>query len=144
MEIHVEALEIYVEALEIFIDALEIHVEALEINVEALVIFIEALEIHVLDTVCAQIRRWLDAGFDVPRISVNLSAGRVSDSGLPARVQQCLDSHGVPSRYLMFEITETVAIQGMLQAVDTLKQFARMGVDVALDDFGEDLPDWIA
>lgn len=97
---------------------------------------IEALEIHVLDTVCAQIRRWLDAGFDVPRISVNLSAGRVSDSGLPARVQQCLDSHGVPSRYLMFEITETVAIQGMLQAVDTLKQFARMGVDVALDDFG--------
>lgn len=97
---------------------------------------IEALEIHVLDTVCAQIRGWLDAGFDVPRISVNLSAGRVSDSGLPARVQQCLDSHGVPSRYLMFEITETVAIQGMLKAVDTLKQFARMGVNVALDDFG--------
>ena len=32
--------------------------------------------------------------------------------------------------------TWDLARVGMLQAVDTLKQFARMGVDVALDDFG--------
>lgn len=97
---------------------------------------IEALEAYVLNSVCAQIRHWLDAGCEVPRISVNLSAARISDRGLPKRVQACLNHHRLASHYLMFEITETVAIQGMLEAVYALKQFARMGVEVALDDFG--------
>ncbi|WP_423821736.1 EAL domain-containing protein [Salinisphaera sp. SPP-AMP-43] len=97
---------------------------------------IDALEAYVLDAVCAQVRHWLDFGYEVPRISVNLSAARISDRGLPKRVQACLNRHHLASRYLMFEITETVAIQGMLEAVYALKQFARMGVEVALDDFG--------
>jgi len=98
--------------------------------------WIEALENCVLDTVCADIREWLDAGLAVPRISVNLSAARVGNPQVPGDVQQCLARYRLPAHQLMFEITESVAIQGMLEAVQTLKQFAQMGVDVALDDFG--------
>ncbi len=97
---------------------------------------IDELEHVVLDAVCAQIRAWRDAGLRVPRISVNLSAARVSDARLPGLVQRHLDRYGIEPRSLMFEITESVAIKGMLEAINTLKRFARMGVDVALDDFG--------
>ncbi|AWN14938.1 bifunctional diguanylate cyclase/phosphodiesterase [Salinisphaera sp. LB1] len=97
---------------------------------------IDQLEGVVLDSVCAQIRAWRDAGLVVPRISVNLSAARVSDPRLPGAVQRYLDRYGIEPRALMFEITESVAIKGMLEAISTLKRFARMGVDIALDDFG--------
>jgi len=97
---------------------------------------IDALETCVLTTVCAQVRTWLDAGFEVPCIAVNLSASRIRDPFLPGRVQACLKEWRLDARYLMFEITETVAIQEMLRAVDTLKRFTAMGLSVALDDFG--------
>ncbi|MGN8159736.1 putative bifunctional diguanylate cyclase/phosphodiesterase [Salinisphaera sp. SWV1] len=97
---------------------------------------IDQLERIVLGSVCAQIRAWRDAGLVVPRISVNLSAARVGDPRLPGLVRRHLDRYDLEARSLMFEITESVAIKGMLEAIDTLKCFSRMGLDVALDDFG--------
>ena len=97
---------------------------------------IDDLETHVLNSVCAEIRGWLDAGLQAPAISVNLSAVRLRDPDLPARVQACLEKYKVNARYLMFEITESLAIQEILRAIETLNHFKRMGVDVALDDFG--------
>ncbi len=94
------------------------------------------LETCVLDSVCAQIRSWLDEGLDVPPISVNLSAIRIRDEQLPEQVQACLDSHGLESRYLIFEITESLAMEDVLQAIRTLTRFNAMGVYFALDDFG--------
>ncbi len=94
------------------------------------------LETCVLASVCAQIRAWLDSGLDVPPVSVNLSPVRMRDEKLPERVQACLDNHGLASRYLSFEITESLAIEDVLQAIETLNRFAAMGIHVALDDFG--------
>ena len=97
---------------------------------------INDLEAWVLDSVCAQIRRWLDMGLEVPPISVNLSAIRIHNEDLPERTQACLDKHGVAASYLMFEITESLAVREILRAVEALKRFSAMGVRVALDDFG--------
>jgi diguanylate cyclase (GGDEF)-like protein len=94
------------------------------------------LECWVLESVCAQIRAWLDAGMDVPPISVNLSAVRIRDKHLPEHVQACLDRHGLPARYLVFEITESLAMDDVFQAIRTLARFNEMGVHFALDDFG--------
>ncbi|MAS10107.1 EAL domain-containing protein [Salinisphaera sp.] len=97
---------------------------------------INDLESWVLDSVCAQIRRWLDQGLTVPPISVNLSAIRIHNEDLPERTQACLEQHNVDAGYLMFEITESLAVREILRAVEALKRFSAMGVRVALDDFG--------
>lgn len=97
---------------------------------------IDALETCVLRSVCAQIRAWLDAGIDAPRIAINLSAIRIRDPELPRRVQACLQEAQVDADFLMFEVTETLAIQEMDHAVDILERFSAMGITVALDDFG--------
>ncbi|MFC3104375.1 putative bifunctional diguanylate cyclase/phosphodiesterase [Salinisphaera aquimarina] len=97
---------------------------------------IHGLEAQVLDSVCAQIRQWLDAGLVVPPISVNLSAVRIHDEDLPTRTKACLDRHGLDASYLMFEITESLAVREILRAIEALKRLSAMGVNVALDDFG--------
>ncbi len=94
------------------------------------------LERYVLESVCAQIRAWLDSGLDVPPISVNLSAVRIRDEALPDQVQDCLDRHGLGPQRLLFEITESLAMADVYQAISTLNRFGAMGVKVALDDFG--------
>lgn len=97
---------------------------------------INDLETRVLDSVCGQVRRWLDCGFDVPPISVNLSPVRIRDEQLPTRTQACLNKYRLDARYLVFEITESLAVREILRAIDALKRFSAMGVHVALDDFG--------
>lgn len=97
---------------------------------------IDALKVRVLDLVSGQVRQWCDDGLAVPRIAVNLSARRIGDPRLPERVSATLGRYGLNSSQVMFEITESLAIHGMLKAADTFKQFACMGLDVALDAFG--------
>lgn len=97
---------------------------------------IAELENRVLASVCAQTRAWLDDGLNVPRIAVNLSAVHIRDEQLPERVQACLERHGVEPRYLLFEITESRAMEDTLLAIRTLNRFNAMGVHFALDDFG--------
>ncbi|KEZ76099.1 putative bifunctional diguanylate cyclase/phosphodiesterase [Salinisphaera hydrothermalis] len=97
---------------------------------------IDQLERVILDNVCRQIRDWRASGLTAPRISVNLSAARVSDPQLPDMVQRHLDRHGIEPQALLLEITESVSIKGMQETIGTLERFARMGIDVALDDFG--------
>jgi diguanylate cyclase (GGDEF)-like protein len=69
-------------------------------------------------------------------LAVNLSARNLLDPNLPDSVLQLLSSHGVPSRQLILEVTET-AIMSDLDTVDVvLAQLRATGVQMSLDDFG--------
>jgi diguanylate cyclase (GGDEF)-like protein len=94
------------------------------------------VEQQVLDRVCGQIRRWLDLGLAVPPISVNVSAVRMREQDLMAQVQACLDRHGIDPGHLVFEITESTAMDDIGQTIRTLRAFERLGIQIALDDFG--------
>jgi len=94
------------------------------------------LEAWVLDHVCGRIAMWLARGQTVPPVSVNLSAVRLRQKNLVERVRECLCRHGLSVEYLVFEITESSAMQDIFQAVETLKRFNDLGIRTALDDFG--------
>jgi diguanylate cyclase (GGDEF)-like protein/PAS domain S-box-containing protein len=68
--------------------------------------------------------------------SVNLSAKSIQDPKMTEFIARRLAATGVDPRGLIFEVTETVAIEN----VDRAKQFARdlrsLGSSFALDDFG--------
>jgi diguanylate cyclase (GGDEF)-like protein/PAS domain S-box-containing protein len=69
-------------------------------------------------------------------LSVNLSAKSIQDPKMTEFIARRLAATGVDPRGLIFEVTETVAIEN----VDRAKQFARdlrsLGSSFALDDFG--------
>jgi EAL domain-containing protein (putative c-di-GMP-specific phosphodiesterase class I) len=69
-------------------------------------------------------------------VSVNVSARQFHQSDLVAMTRGALEATGLDPRRLELEITESVAMLNVEQAVATLAALRDMGVRLAFDDFG--------
>lgn len=88
-----------------------------------------------LQSACLQQRRWLDAGMEVGRMAVNVSARQFRDPGLVEMVRRVLEQTGLPAQALELEITEGVLMSDP-RASTVVEALRNEGVAVALDDFG--------
>ena len=94
------------------------------------------LDFYMLDAVCKDIRRWLDAGMNVVRVSVNLSRRHLSDTDLLGHILEIIDRNNVPHEYIEIELTETttdVEFKDLKRIIGGLQQ---SGVSTSVDDFG--------
>jgi PAS domain S-box-containing protein len=69
-------------------------------------------------------------------IEVNLSAQSISDTVLIDEIAAALKQTGVEPSNLIFEITETAALENVALAVEFGERLAALGCRLALDDFG--------
>ena len=95
-----------------------------------------ALDMYMLEHVCRDIRKWLDEGRRVPRISVNLSRRNLADVDLVQHILSIVDRNQVPHQYIEIELTETtmdVQFEDLKILVNSLRE---AGITVAVDDFG--------
>ena len=91
----------------------------------------------VLEQACLQARRWREAQPDAGlKVSVNLSICQLADPSLPGTVRRVLDETGVPANDLWLEITETALMEEQGAKVEALANLERLGVRLAIDDFG--------
>jgi diguanylate cyclase (GGDEF)-like protein/PAS domain S-box-containing protein len=90
----------------------------------------------VLDAACRQMRAWRDAGLQVPRCAVNLSARQLGTDTLVDDVARALADHRLAAEALEVEITESVLMADPERANRTLQALHGMGVHVSIDDFG--------
>jgi diguanylate cyclase (GGDEF)-like protein len=93
----------------------------------------------VLREACAELRRMQQEV--LPRdssmtVSVNLSAVQLHSAGLVERVQAILAETGLEPRRLVLELTESVLVDDVEEAVQVLGRLRSIGVRLALDDFG--------
>ena len=94
------------------------------------------LDFYVLDHSCADIRRRMDEGKSIVRVSVNFSRKHLLDLNLLDRIIEIIDRHEVPHEYVEIELTETttdVQFRDLKRIVTGLKD---AGIHVAVDDFG--------
>ncbi len=70
------------------------------------------------------------------RLSVNLSANAMDDPLLLPDLERLLRHFGVEPQRLAFEVTETAAINSVLQATRLMRGIQELGCRFALDDFG--------
>jgi diguanylate cyclase (GGDEF)-like protein len=96
---------------------------------------IQKLTAWVLDAAVKQLRAWADAGIDI-KIAVNLSAKDLSNRNLPTDVANLLAAHGVETRSLILEITESAVMQDPAHALEVMKHLNEMGVTLSIDDYG--------
>jgi len=92
----------------------------------------------VLLEACAELRR-LQGALPSDRsmtVSVNLSAIQLHSDGLVERVQSILAQTGIEPRRLVLELTESVLVDDVEEAVQVLGRLRAIGVRLALDDFG--------
>lgn len=94
------------------------------------------LDFYMLEHVCRDIRRWLDEGRSVVKVSVNLSRRHIRDEKLLKNILSIIDSNRVPHEYIELELTETttdVDFEILKQLVTDLRA---SGISTSVDDFG--------
>jgi diguanylate cyclase (GGDEF)-like protein len=90
----------------------------------------------VMRETCRQIRRWRDAGLPPVKVAVNLSPRQLAQPQLVQTMLEIVTDGQVPAEQIMFEITETVAMQDAAKTVETIRGFQACGFEIAIDDFG--------
>ena len=82
------------------------------------------------------IQQWQDAGYEVPRVAINLSARQLYHRSTLGVFKDTFAEFGITAENIEIEITESGVMQDPEQAVLTLKAFKELGFFVAIDDFG--------
>lgn len=90
----------------------------------------------VIREACEQGVRWLKAGYQLHKISVNLSARQLKDDGLHVLIESILKQTGMPADKLGIELTESAIILDPDVALTRLQKIKELGVSLSLDDFG--------
>lgn len=94
------------------------------------------LDFFILEQVCRDIRRRIDEGKPVVRISVNLSRKHMMDADLPEHILEIVDRNHVPHNLIEIELTESttdIEFKDIKRVVSGLQQ---EGICTSVDDFG--------
>ena len=90
----------------------------------------------VIEQACQQLRRWLDLGIDDCRIAINLSSVQLGQADIVQKIFQKLDQYQIPPRLFEIEVTETILIENVRKAIESLERLHSRGILIAIDDFG--------
>ncbi|SOE68499.1 diguanylate cyclase/phosphodiesterase [Burkholderia sp. OK233] len=90
----------------------------------------------VMRETCRQIRRWQASGLPAVKVAINLSPRQLTQRDLVATMLDIVRSEQVPCDRIMFEITETVAMQDAPRTIEMIRAFQASGFEIAIDDFG--------
>ncbi|AOE62304.1 EAL domain-containing protein [Pseudomonas corrugata] len=90
----------------------------------------------VIDEACRQLKTWHQAKVRVPKVSVNISARQFSDGQLGTRIANILRSTGLSPACLELELTESILMREVSEAMQILAGLKNLGLSIAVDDFG--------
>ena len=89
----------------------------------------------VLHEACRQGAEWLARGYRL-EMSVNISPVQLASPSFVEDLRDALEASGFPATSLILEITETALMHDVDQCAVHLRTARRIGVRVAIDDFG--------
>lgn len=90
-----------------------------------------------LEESCRQIMLWhQQKGLEHLSVAVNLSGKQLRLPGLPEIIANVLKKTGLPPKYLELELTESILIDDIENAVEMMYSLKDMGLRLVIDDFG--------
>lgn len=97
---------------------------------------VQALGDWVLNRACADLRRLHQAGYDLD-MAINRSSLEFQSLGLDGgEWLSVIQQHGLSPRHIIFEITESLFMQGNEQHLERIRALREAGCRIAIDDFG--------
>ncbi len=108
-------------------------------------VFIDALEAtglivplgeEIIRMACEQAYLWNEVCHHEIKVSINLSARQFNDPELESCIKKILNEKQIESKYLEMEITESMLMDDIQNAIDTMHRLKRLGLTLAIDDFG--------
>jgi two-component system CheB/CheR fusion protein len=97
---------------------------------------IDSIGEWVADTACCQAAAWLEQGYSIPRVSINVSAEQFRRCDIAQSIQSLLEKYQLPPELLVLELTETALMVDPEQAQKVLRKLKDMGLHISIDDFG--------
>ena len=95
-----------------------------------------ALDFYILEHVCQDIKRWLDEGKRVVRVSVNLSRRHFGNENLLKDIIGIIDKYDFPKKYIEIELTETSTDVDFKELKEVVTGLVDAGIRTSIDDFG--------
>ncbi|MGY6528484.1 MAG: EAL domain-containing protein [Cyanobacterium sp.] len=90
----------------------------------------------VLKTACIQAKQWIDLGYGLETIAVNISVKQFRQENFVDIVKNVLEEVNLDPKYLELEITESILMQDRGKTALLIKELSKLGVKFSLDDFG--------
>lgn len=97
---------------------------------------INRVDYHVIEQV---LKLLSESDHDYPDCFINISGMTLSRNDLSGKLKLLLDKYAVKPQKLVFEVTETAAIQNLTSALKIINDLKEIGCRFALDDFGSGL-----
>lgn len=98
--------------------------------------FILQLDEYVWEQTCRMLRRWLDAGYDPPPVSINVSRLHIYNPDLCEKLISLVERYEIPPRLLELEITESAYIEYPQMLYTIMDKLQEHGFIFLMDDFG--------
>jgi EAL domain-containing protein (putative c-di-GMP-specific phosphodiesterase class I) len=86
--------------------------------------------------VCLDLKKWSTVCDEKFRLSLNISPQNLDHGNFPAKLFETLKRNKIFPSQIEIEITENISIRSPQQAIVQLDQLCRLGVTIAIDDFG--------
>ncbi|GGY37493.1 putative bifunctional diguanylate cyclase/phosphodiesterase [Pseudoduganella albidiflava] len=90
----------------------------------------------VIQSVCAQVRAWRDAGMPAVPVAVNLSARQFQQDDLVDVILAAARNAGISPSALEFELTESMLMSDPAASEGVLRRLKAAGIGLSIDDFG--------
>jgi PAS domain S-box-containing protein/diguanylate cyclase (GGDEF)-like protein len=97
---------------------------------------IKKVGLIVIQKVVNSIKKWLDSGYNVVPVSINLSARQMEDSDHLQNIYQIIAESGIDNSLIKFEITETSAMDDVNYSLKVMNDMKAKGFAISIDDFG--------
>lgn len=98
--------------------------------------YIHTLTEIILHKSCEEIKWLLNAGYDVTRISVNVSAMELKENRFCDDVMRIIERNGVPGDRVAIELTESRSESDFILMKEKILELREKGIKFYLDDFG--------
>ncbi|CAN7169835.1 cyclic di-GMP phosphodiesterase [Trinickia sp. LjRoot230] len=89
----------------------------------------------LMQEAATQVAQWRANGINL-RVSVNVSARQLNDTGIIDQFRRIVEQAGAAGSFVDIELTESCFIEDEKAAIDLMKQFKQLGARILLDDFG--------
>ena len=91
----------------------------------------------VLEIACAQLKHWADdPRARELRLAINVSACQFRQADFVDQVRHALERAGAPAAKLKLELTESLVVDDVDGAIETMRAVKKLGVGFSMDDFG--------
>jgi diguanylate cyclase (GGDEF)-like protein len=106
---------------------------------------LDRMDRHLMEQTFAAMRLWTDMGYDIPQVSVNLTASRLMETDIVDTILHAAKNAGLDPTSIGVEILESAMIENdsrlMIEndsrlMIENVRKLSESGIKVELDDFG--------